>query len=78
MLFTHTSKLIQQAGAHNVSHTLVTIMTYLLLDDMKLNTLRAELATVFQDSKNMSPSVRDLEKAPYLSACIKEGLRYIS
>lgn len=45
---------------------------------MKLSLLREELGGSFAESKTNCPSLRDLEKLPYLSACIKEGLRYVS
>jgi len=78
--FPRLAQLIQQAGAHNVSFSLTTIITYLLLDSEKEAILRKELEDVFHGSNHTDdggPSWRDLEKCVYLSACIKEGLRYV-
>ena len=37
--------------------------------------LRAELGVVFADCVGNTPTWRDLEKLPYCTAVIKEGLR---
>jgi hypothetical protein len=68
-----TQQLIQQAGTHNVSYTMSAIITHLLLNPTKLQIMRAELAPVF--AKTNLPTWRTLEKLPYLTAVIKEGLR---
>jgi cytochrome P450 len=75
--FARLAQLIQQAGAHNVSHTLGTIVTHLLLDSRKLEPLSKELDRIWtdRDGKDPAPSWFELEKAPYLSAVIAEGLR---
>jgi len=70
-------KLLQQAGTHNVAQTLGTIIVSLLLDPLRLDKLRAELALYFVDLGNQTPKLRDLEKLPYLSGCFKEGLRQV-
>jgi len=51
---------------------------YLLQDGSKLRQLRAELDAMWEyhDAHASTPSWTDLEKAPYLSACVTEGLRY--
>lgn len=78
--FARLAQLIQQAGAHNVSHTLGTIMTHLLLEPDKAVPLRKELEVVWSqvrtDGDLDGPSWLDLEKLPFLSAVIAEGLRY--
>ena len=75
--FARLAQLIQQAGAHNVSHALSTIVTYLLLDPKKLEPLRKELEIVWtcHNGKTATPSWLELEKAPYLNAVVAEGLR---
>ncbi|KAI8946629.1 cytochrome P450 [Xylaria longipes] len=75
--FPRLAQLIQQAGAHNVSHTLGTIVTYLLMDPKKLEPLRKELEDIWSEhnGKPTAPSWLELEKAPYLSAVVNEGLR---
>ncbi|KAH8647763.1 cytochrome P450 [Xylariales sp. PMI_506] len=75
--FARLAQLIQQAGAHNVSHTLGTIIAYLLLDQQKLEPLKKELAEIWADrtDEQGTPTWLELEKAPYLSAVVAEGLR---
>lgn len=77
--FARLAQLIQQAGAHNVSHALGTIITHLLLDSEKLAHLRGELEGIWEQAelagKTDGPSWMDLEKASYLSAVVSEGLR---
>lgn len=75
--FARLAQLIQQAGAHNVSHTLSTIIVHLLLDAKKVEQLRKELceAWLSYEDAGTEPSWLELEKLPYLSACISEGLR---
>ncbi|KAJ2996295.1 hypothetical protein NUW58_g1022 [Xylaria curta] len=75
--FPRLAQLIQQAGAHNVSHALGTIITYLLLEPEKIDPLRRELEDIWSkhDDRLSVPSWLELEKAPYLSAVVAEGLR---
>ncbi|TRX94663.1 hypothetical protein FHL15_004435 [Xylaria flabelliformis] len=75
--FPRLAQLIQQAGAHNVSHTIGTIIAYLLMDPKKLEPLRKELEVIWSEHHNKStaPTWLELEKAPYLSAVVNEGLR---
>jgi cytochrome P450 len=75
--FARLAQLIQQAGAHNVSHTLSTIAVHLLQNESKLASLRAELDEIWKrhEAQSSTPSWTELEKAPYLSACVTEGLR---
>lgn len=75
--FARLAQLLQQAGAMNVSHTLGTIVTYLLLDKDVLNPLAKELEEVYaeQDGVVRAPTWKELEKLPYLNACVQEGLR---
>lgn len=78
--FARLAQLIQQAGAHNVSHTLGTIVGYLLLNPSKLEPLREELAGVWVnrgEKVSAEPDWLELEKAPYLSAVVYEGLRCV-
>lgn len=77
--FARLAQLVQQAGSHNVSHTLSTAITYLLLEPDKLAPLLEELEDAWPDrdasGPDSSPTWFELEKLPYLSACIAEGLR---
>lgn len=40
--------------------------------------LRAELEPLYDEDAAKLPRFRDLEKLPYLSGCVREGLRYVS
>lgn len=75
--FARLAQLIQQAGAHNVSHTLSTILVYLLMDAKKVGLLEKELEDAWSsyEDAHREPTWLELEKLPYLSACISEGLR---
>lgn len=75
--FARLAQLIQQAGAHNVSHTLGTIVTYLLREPEMLVPLQEELTTAWTNRPvgKPEPDWLELEKLPYLHACIAEGLR---
>ncbi|EFY91972.1 cytochrome P450 monooxygenase, putative [Metarhizium acridum CQMa 102] len=70
-VFARLAHLIQQAGSFNVSHTLSTVIVYLLLGQKKLEPLRKELGVIWAryDGNKGQPSWVELEKAPYLSAC---------
>lgn len=49
----------------------------LLRNDAIRETLRDELAPLFLAQPDCIPALDELEKLPYLSGCIKEGLRYV-
>ena len=74
--FARLAQLMSQAGSHRIHLTLTNIITNVLLDKEKEQKLRAEIAPLFVDGKN-PPAWRDLERAPYLSSCVKEGLRSV-
>ncbi|KAJ5356412.1 cytochrome P450 [Penicillium concentricum] len=67
------AQLIQQVGTYNSGRTIETIVAFLSLDDDKRNILCEALRPVFAHSDSVR--WKELEKIPYLSACIKEGLR---
>ena len=60
-----------------MSHTLVTIVTHLLTAPEKLEPLQKELDEIWSqyDGQETAPSWLELEKAPYLSGVVAEGLR---
>ena len=67
---------MQQAGSHNVAHTTASIIAYLGMDKEKEQTLRDAVAPVFGgEISNETVSWYELERVPYLQACIQEGLR---
>jgi cytochrome P450 len=70
-------QLIQQAGTHNVSQALAIIVYFLLRNEDQEAALRGALEPIFTANGTSRPSLKELEKVPYLSACIKEGLRQV-
>jgi hypothetical protein len=54
-----------------------TIITHLALDNDMCQRLRNELETIAEHSHESPQSWQDLQKLPYLDACVKEGLRYV-
>ncbi|KAK2749435.1 hypothetical protein FQN57_006369 [Myotisia sp. PD_48] len=74
--FTRLAQLMQQAGSHNIAHTTGTIIAYLCMDKEKEECLRKVLVPLFDtDNPDKSPTSKELEKVPYLQACILEGFR---
>ena len=77
-----TIRVIQEAGAmvgaggESTSQVLTALTFCLLANPEKLKILREELRTVMPNATSPSPSLKQLEKLPYLTGCIKEGLRY--
>lgn len=68
---------MQQAGSHNVAHTTATIIAYLGMDKYREQALRDAVAPLFNgDASETTVLWHELEKVPYLQACIQEGLRY--
>ncbi|KAI1208152.1 putative cytochrome P450 [Annulohypoxylon truncatum] len=62
------------AGTDTVSWSLSVLFFYLLNDRTVYKTLMSELENAIPNPTSQ-PSWNDLEKLPYLSACINEGLR---
>ncbi len=62
------------AGTETTAWTLTVVTYHLLANPEKLARLRKELSSVMT-SPDVKPSWNTLEKLPYLSACISEGLR---
>lgn len=70
-----TEQLIQQGAVHNVSLSLAMTLFYVLqMDDIQAK-LRQELKPYFSREQGSVPTLSELEKLPFLSACLKEGLR---
>jgi len=67
-------RIILQAGTLTTAWTLSLSLYYLLSQPNTLRTLRQELLTTIPNPDNPTPLVK-LEQLPYLTACIKEGLR---
>jgi cytochrome P450 len=66
--------LLVGAGTHTTSWILTVITFYLLSNRSLLEKLRDELRTVLPET-NSHASLMQLEKLPFLSAVLKEGLR---
>ncbi|KAL1639847.1 hypothetical protein SLS58_007591 [Diplodia intermedia] len=64
------------AGTVTTAHTLSTTVYHLLANPSKLSRLRSELAPLYPpSSSSSSPTWTHLERLPYLSAVMAEGLR---
>jgi cytochrome P450 len=66
--------LLVGAGTHTTSWCLTVIAFHLLSNPVLLRRLKEELGPVYQSS-NGKPSLQDLEKLPFLTGVVKEGLR---
>ncbi|KAJ4299457.1 hypothetical protein N0V90_004702 [Kalmusia sp. IMI 367209] len=66
--------LLVGAGTHTTSWVLTIITFYLLSNPSLLRKLRDELKTVLPNPKSEAP-LMELEKLPFLTAVLKEGLR---
>lgn len=65
------------AGTVTTAQSLNHLVVHILLHSRVETRLRQELAAATYASTTGSwPPLRELEKLPYLQACIKEGLRY--
>ena len=71
---TDEGAILLAAGSETVAKTLGIISVHLMLQPQIVERLRAEL-TKLMPRPNMDASWLDLEKLPYLTAVIKEGLR---
>ncbi|KAL8660598.1 MAG: hypothetical protein Q9202_006407 [Teloschistes flavicans] len=76
-----TIRVIQEAGAmvgaggESTSQVLTALTFALVANPEKLKKLREELRTVMPHSDSPVPTLKQLEKLPYLTGCVKEGLR---
>lgn len=75
MRLSEEASILMIAGSEAPAKTHTITWFHLLDNPDKLARLRAELATVYTDPKAPLPSISVLEKLPYLSAVIHEGLR---
>ncbi|PLN76118.1 cytochrome P450 [Aspergillus taichungensis] len=73
--FTRTAQLIQQGAVHNFTNALAMTLFFVLRQDDSQEKLRKELEPIFDKQQGCVPKYVELEKLPYLSACLKEGLR---
>jgi len=71
------SMVILIAGTVTSAHTLSMIVYHVLSDPRKEKRLREDLREVMACYPAQNPRWVDLEKIPYLQACIKESLRYV-
>lgn len=68
---------ILAAGVVPTTGTLRLILYYILANPRIGTRLREELKDVTAGFPERVPSWADLEKIPYLTGCIKEGLRFV-
>ncbi len=66
------------AGGDTTGNTLMLASFHLLHDTAAYEALKAELKTAWPDLMGPPPSLRELERLPYLNAVIKESLRMTS
>jgi cytochrome P450 len=66
---------IMGAGTATTSWILTLTTYHILADPAKEKRLREELQEVMSDFPERMPRWAELEKLPYLTACLKEGLR---
>lgn len=70
------SKIVIIAGGEAITQLLAVVSYYLIANPAMLKRLQDELATVMPEGKSQRDiKVSDLEKLPYLTAIIHEGLR---
>lgn len=65
------------AGTVSSARTLDFICFYVLANDQMKSKLQVELRAVMANYPTSFPTFNELEKLPYLTALIKEGLRYV-
>lgn len=76
-----TIRVIQEAGAmvgaggESTTQVLITMAYCLIASPEKLTKLRNELRSLMPSATSPIPTLRQLEKLPYLTGCVKEGLR---
>jgi cytochrome P450 len=66
---------IISAGTFTTARTLVTAVYYIVADPQIEAKLREAFADPMAEYPGKTPRWFDLEKIPYLAACVKEGLR---
>ncbi|KAF2756362.1 putative benzoate 4-monooxygenase cytochrome P450 [Pseudovirgaria hyperparasitica] len=67
--------ILEGAGTVTTTSTLVMTTYYILANPAVEQCLRKELASTMGDFPHTIPKWTELEKIPYLAACLKEGLR---
>jgi len=67
-------QIVVSAGTETTAWCLSVITLHLLSNPRILKTLREELETAIPDPYGQAP-IESLERLPYLTACIQEGLR---
>lgn len=60
-----------------MSNCLQTIIINMALDSKKLHNLQNEIKTFLIENPETEVTWKEIEKLPYLDACLKEGLRYV-
>ncbi|KAI2882614.1 hypothetical protein CBS147343_8558 [Aspergillus niger] len=70
-------QLIQEGGIYPMSNCLQTIIINMALDSKKLHNLQNEIKTFLIENPETEVTWKEIEKLPYLDACLKEGLRLV-
>ncbi|OJJ70134.1 hypothetical protein ASPBRDRAFT_45449 [Aspergillus brasiliensis CBS 101740] len=71
-------QLIQEGGIYPITNCLQTIIVNLALDDKKRQTLQNEISNFLAQDQAPEVTWKELEKLPYLYACVKESLRLVT
>jgi cytochrome P450 len=77
LLLSETSQLVARAAVSNLSQILAFISYEILENPDTEQKLRNELKPFFTDPDKI-PKAKELEKLPFLTGCVKEGLRYVN
>ncbi|BCS21764.1 uncharacterized protein APUU_22196A [Aspergillus puulaauensis] len=77
-IYDRAGQLLQQSGIYQLSHTVQAIITHLALDDNACQMLKSEIAAFLERKPESAICWQDLEKLPYLDACVREGLRMVT
>lgn len=72
---TQEAEITLAAGTVTTGMTMALISYHVIVNERIRSTLQNELGELMQECLEKTPSLVELEKLPYLSGVIKEGLR---
>jgi hypothetical protein len=70
-------QLIQDGGIYPITNCMQTVIVNLALDDRKRQALQNEIRTFLAENQGSEVTWKEIEKLPYLTACLKESLRLV-